>query len=179
VANLLFYLMACGVLASALGVVVARSPMMGVLSLLGSFFCLATIYLLAGFQFMAAAQLLVYAGAILVLFLYVIMLLDLGRGGEGRWIEAGALRERRLPLILGICGALLLLSLIAIASGSGPAANGAGDAGLDDVGALAQLMFGRYLLPFEAASILLLAAAVAVIVLAKRQRGGRGEGTPS
>ena len=79
--NFLFYLTAAGAVAGALGVVLGRNPVGNVLALLACFFCLATIYLLAGFQFLAAAQVLVYAGAILVLFLFVIMLLNLGRAG--------------------------------------------------------------------------------------------------
>jgi NADH-quinone oxidoreductase subunit J len=78
VAEVSFYVLGALALAFAMGVVLAKSPMMSVISLLGSFFCLAVIYLLAGFQFLAAAQILVYAGAILVLFLFVIMLLNLG-----------------------------------------------------------------------------------------------------
>ena len=76
-ANLIFYVMAGLAVVAALGVVVARNPMLSVLALLGSFFALATIYLVAGFQTLAALQILVYAGAILVLFLFVIMLLNL------------------------------------------------------------------------------------------------------
>ena len=71
--------MAAAAVGGALGVVLARNPVGNVLALLLCFFSLATIYLLAGFQFLAAAQILVYAGAILVLFLFVIMLLDLGQ----------------------------------------------------------------------------------------------------
>jgi ABC-type nickel/cobalt efflux system permease component RcnA len=86
-ANLLFYIVAIGAVLSAVGVVFAKNPIMSVLSLLTTFFCLATIYLLAGFQFMAAAQLLVYAGAIMVLFLFVIMLLNLGHSENLKGLE--------------------------------------------------------------------------------------------
>src|SRR4030095_8801305 len=81
VEELLFYLMAAGAVAGALGVVLSRNPIASVLALLLCFFALATIYLMAGFQLLAAAQILVYAGAILVLFLFVIMLLHLGFAG--------------------------------------------------------------------------------------------------
>ncbi|HKX46652.1 MAG TPA: NADH-quinone oxidoreductase subunit J, partial [Planctomycetota bacterium] len=77
-AETLFYALSALAVAFGVGVVSARLPIMSVLSLLGSFVCLAGIYLLAGFQFLAAAQLLVYAGAIMVLFLFVIMLLEQG-----------------------------------------------------------------------------------------------------
>ena len=182
-AELLFYVLSLLCLAGAAGVVLAKSPMVSVLSLLMSFFCLAVIYLLAGFQFMAAAQLLVYAGAIMVLFLFVIMLLNLAGTTHERWIGREVLRDRRLPLVLGIGGALLLVTLLAVGgTGVAAAADAAptapADGAIDSPLGLAEALFGRFLLAFEAASILLLAAAVAVLVLAKRQRGpgGAGEG---
>jgi NADH-quinone oxidoreductase subunit J len=172
VAEILFYVLSAIALASAAGVVLAKSPMMSVLSLLASFFCLAVIYLLAGFQFLAAAQILVYAGAILVLFLFVIMLLNLG--------DTGAIAERSNAILDGT--AAKIGAVIAIATGvvGLVAATRAAfrpvevepGKGLDDLNAIALQLFGRYSLPFEAASILLLATMVAVIALAKRQRRG-------
>jgi hypothetical protein len=94
VANLLFYLMAAIAVGSALTVVLARNPLTSVIALLGSFVALATIYLLAGFQLLAAAQILVYAGAILVLFLFVIMLLNLSNAGPLEQIDLALLRKR-------------------------------------------------------------------------------------
>lgn len=174
---LLFYAVALGAVGTALGVVIARSPMTSVVSLLGCFFCLAVVYLLAGFQLMAAIQLLVYAGAILVLFLFVIMLLDLAGPDATDILDPGALRLRRLPLVLAISVGLLLLSVVALYSGealAGPDPALAAE-GIDSTVGLATLVFGRYLLAFEAAGFLLLAATVAVLVLAKRQRRLGGE----
>lgn len=173
----LFYPMALGALACAIGVVSAKNPIWSVLSLLGSFFCLAAIYLLAGFQFMAAAQILVYAGAIMVLFLFVIMLLNLGSLSRDGWLERSVLRARRMPLVMSVCAALFALTLIAI--GGGAAVQAATELGpeatplesVDSAKGLSEVLFSRYLLAFEAASVLLLAAAVAVMVLAKRERG--------
>ncbi|MCE9595971.1 MAG: NADH-quinone oxidoreductase subunit J [Planctomycetes bacterium] len=169
-AEILFYVLSAIALASAAGVVLAKSPMMSVLSLLGSFFCLAVIYLLAGFQFLAAAQILVYAGAILVLFLFVIMLLNLG--------DMGAVAERSNALLEGTAaklGAVLALGigivgLVAASRAAFRPVEVEPGKGLDDLNALALQLFGRYSLPFEAASILLLSTMVAVIALAKRQR---------
>jgi NADH-quinone oxidoreductase subunit J len=178
VAEILFYALSALTLLFGLGVVLAKSPMMSVLSLLGSFFCLAVIYLLAGFQFLAAAQILVYAGAILVLFLFVIMLLNLG--------DMGAIAERSnsfLDSTAARIGAVLAVGVAVV--GLAAASRAAFQPlrvepgqGLDDLGALATQLFGRYSLAFEAASLLLLATMVAVITLAKRQRrttkdGGR------
>lgn len=177
-ANALFYLMALVSVACALGVVLAKSPMQCVLSLLGCFFALATIYLVAGFQFLAAAQILVYAGAILVLFLFVIMLLNLGAPGTADKIDAKMFSRPNAALVVVIAVSLLVLGLMTVKkSGVVMAATPVPEQGIDSVNGLAGEMFGRYLLPFEAVSLLLLATAVAVVVLAKRERGAaRGRG---
>lgn len=168
-ANALFYLMAAGTLASAAGVVLLRNPIQSVLSLLASFFCLAVIYLLAGFQFLAAAQILVYAGAIMVLFLFVIMLLNLGDVRPHGPIDGALVAGRKTFAAVAVSGALLFLGIVtAVKSGTVRASNGALTQGVDDIDGMAGEMFSRYLLPFEAISLLLLATAVAVVVLAKR-----------
>jgi NADH-quinone oxidoreductase subunit J len=175
VANLIFYVMAAIAVAAALGVVVARNPLMSILSLLASFFALATIYLLAGFQTLAALQILVYAGAILVLFLFVIMLLNLADEKPLEKLDLALFHERKTVWTLIVSGALLGIGAFAAAQAV-PAAAAASAAelphGIDDLLGLADEMFSRYLLPFEVISVLLLATAVAVVVLAKRKRGG-------
>jgi NADH-quinone oxidoreductase subunit J len=174
VAETLFYLLGALSVLCAVGVVRARQPMFSVLALLGAFFSLAGIYLLAGFPFLAATQLLVYAGAIMVLFLFVIMLLNLGDAAEIERQAGASLAGWRL-LVAGTSAALLgLVGLGAALSASMPEEAGGFPPGpLDELDALARLLFGRYMLPFEAASLLLLATMVGVIVLAKRQRGAR------
>jgi NADH-quinone oxidoreductase subunit J len=172
-ADALFYLMAALALLSALTVVLARKPMQCVLALLVSFFALAVIYLLAGFQFLAAAQILVYAGAILVLFLFVIMLLNLGSPESQDPTDLAMFARPNALLMVVVAGALLFAGALAVReAGPLPAAGPAPEHGLDPIPALAGEMFGRYLLPFEAISVLLLATAVAVVVLAKRERRG-------
>ena len=147
---------------------------MSVLSLLGSFFCLSVIYLLAGMQFISAAQILVYAGAILVLFLFVIMLLNLGDMGAKVELAQGLLQSTRARVAGVIAVLLALVGLIAAQRAALPPAGGAEVSdGIDRVSDIAIELFGRYGLAFEAASLLLLATMVAVVVLAKRQRGGR------
>jgi NADH-quinone oxidoreductase subunit J len=171
VANALFYLMAFLAVAGALGVVLAKNPVQCILALLGSFFCLAVIYLLAGFQFIAAAQILVYAGAILVLFLFVIMLLNLGAPGTADRIDARMFSRPNAVLVFVVAAALLVAGAIAVRHSTPmPAAQDIPAHGIDSINGLAGEMFGRYLLPFEAVSMLLLATAVAVLVLAKRDR---------
>ena len=176
-ANLLFYVMAAGAVGAAFGVVLARNPLISVLSLLGSFFCLAGIYLLAGFQLIAALQILTYAGAILVLFLFVIMLLNLAGVTAVDAPEptlGERFRGRRGAWAVAVAGALSLVAGgVALTVGGVPATGPMPEHGIDQPIAMAQEMFGRYLLPFEATSLLLLATAVAVVVLAKRERVAR------
>jgi NADH-quinone oxidoreductase subunit J len=175
VAELLFYVLSAVCLAGAAGVVLAKSPMLGILSLLASFSSLAVIYLLAGFQFMAAVQIVVYAGAILVLFLFVIMLLDLGALGAKVELIQGRLASARGRTAAVIALALALAGLIAAQRAAlEPRDAEAMPGGFVRVGDLAVELFGRYGLAFEAASLLLLATMVAVIALAKRQRPPSG-----
>ena len=176
--NLLFYVVSLGAVLSAVGVILARNPVMSVLSLLGSFFCVSVIYLLAGFQFMAAVQILVYAGAIMVLFLFVVMLLNLGDPDVKEPDEPAFLQGRRAVPALLIAAAMFLAGLYAVLASEPlpPVDPGLIEEGNDPALGLATAMFGRYALPFEAASVLLLATAVGVLVLAKRQRPGTGGG---
>ncbi len=180
-AELLFYVLAAGTVAAGVGVIACRNPLFSVLSLLGAFFCLATIYLLAGFPFLAATQLLVYAGAIMVLFLFVIMLLNLG--DEEQYAERPPFGKRGLAIAGASAGVLLLIAVFSVGFGSvsasdgdSPAVTSFPDESIDDVQSIAELLFSRYMLPFEASSLLLLATMIAVILLAKRQRGSGAEG---
>jgi NADH-quinone oxidoreductase subunit J len=175
VENFLFYLMALCTLAGALGVVLARNPVASVLALLGSFFSLATIYLLAGFQLLAAAQILVYAGAIMVLFLFVIMLLNLGHAGALPDLDREMFSRRRSALAIAVAAALFIAAAVAITAVERPPEVAEMPVhGLDATESLARSLFGPYALPFEATSLLLLATAVAVVVLAKRNRTADG-----
>lgn len=182
-AELLFYLLSGIALACALGVVLQKSPMNSVIALLGTFFCVALIYLLAGFQFLAAAQVLVYAGAILVLFLFVIMLLDLSEIGQAAEESSGLFRTPGAKAS-GVAAAVLALATVLVIQASKrrlPRVEAADrEAGFDPLEPLAGALFGRYSLPFEAVSLVLLASMVAVLVLARRGPTGstpEGHGT--
>jgi NADH-quinone oxidoreductase subunit J len=175
-ASLLFYLLGAVALLGALGVVLSKSAMGSVISLLGTFFALAVIYLLAGFQFLAAAQVLVYAGAILVLFLFVIMLLDLGALAHRFEISLVPLLRRGSRLAAAVAVGFALVGLIVAQRASlGAPAAPPPRRGIDDLEAVAIELFGRYSLAFQATSVLLLVTMVAVIVLAKRLRPGEPE----
>jgi NADH-quinone oxidoreductase subunit J len=165
--------MAAAAVLSAVGVVMFQNPVNSVIALLASFFALATIYLLSGFQFIAAAQILVYAGAILVLFLFVIMLLNLAHEKTRVEIDLSLFTRRKSTWAGAIAAAILLLSLVSILEGRASPASEPPASGYDTIGGLAGALFGRFILPFEAVSLLLLATTVAVVVLAKRERGPR------
>lgn len=162
-------MMSMGAIIGSLGVVCAKNPIASVLSLLGTFFCLATIYLLSGFEFLAAAQILVYGGAVMVLFLFVVMLLNLGsEEDDGSPLES--VRRRGTPIAIATSLGLALLTFVGVLGAPELRAAevvAATPASFEDI---ATLLFGSFLLPFEIVSILLLAAAIAVIVLAKRER---------
>ncbi len=170
-ASPLFYALSAIAILCALGVVIARNPMQSVLNLLGSFVALAAIYLLSGFQFLAAAQILVYAGAIMVLFIFVVMLLNLTDREEGQPILMGLFNGRVIGSLAVFAG--LAVSGLISTTGNFAAVDASAHGGdLDNMESLAGVLFSKYMLPFEAASLLLLATLVGVMLLAKRERSG-------
>ena len=155
-----FVLVAVTAVATALGLVIRLNPLHGALFLVANLFCVAVLYLMLQAEFLALAQVIVYAGAIMVLFIFAIMLLIPGRAESGPDALA---RARRLALPLA---ALLGLAIVLVAGRtSGPAATAPGGG----VGAIGRLLFTDYLFPFEVTSLLLLAALVGALTLAKRR----------
>jgi len=151
----------------ALLMVVLRSPVRSVLSLVVTFFGLSVLAILLAAPFLAALQILVYAGAILVLFLFVIMLLNLKE-------EAADEDDRPVQHMLGLLVALALGGLLAGATLRAPTPGHAmpstgGVPSPDEIPALGRLLFSDYLLAFEALSLLLLVAAVGALLLSKRK----------
>ena len=157
----LFLFFALAAVACGINLVVQTHPISSALSLIGVMGSLAVLYLLLGAEFMAAAQMIVYAGAIMVLFIFAIMLLIPGRAEEGPDPLA---RARRLALPLAV---VLGIAIVLVAGYTGSAAPGAAPGG---VGAIGRLLFTDYLFPFEVTSLLLLAALVGALTLAKRSR---------
>lgn len=155
---------------SAAACVTRRNPVASALWLVVTLFSLAALFVLLDAQFLAVLQVLVYAGAIMVLFLFVIMLLNLGRAGPS---------DLKGPVGLGLgvllAGLLLVQLLVLRQGGSLPALGAAAGAppraaaGAGIVPAIAQPLFTVYLVPFELTSLLLLAAIVGAVVLAKRK----------
>jgi NADH-quinone oxidoreductase subunit J len=182
--KLVFFAFAIPLLAAAVGVVVARSPMYAAMSLVAAFFCLAGVYVLLSAHLVAFLQVLVYAGAVMVLFLFVIMLLNLDKApsdlrGPGAWIAATVMGATLLAE-LGVLGRYSAERLALEFTRSplladpglvfpGAAAGDTATAQLGVVGAVAQPLFAQWLVPFELTSVLLLAAMVGAVVLAKRR----------
>jgi NADH-quinone oxidoreductase subunit J len=147
--------------------VVTKNPVRSVLTLVVAFFGLAAAYVMLLSPFIAVIQVIVYAGAILVLFLFVLMLLNIGhRPGDGS--------RRPIQTLLGGFGVVAFaFLLLATLRGSGtriPGTTGEDPAAFADPSALARLLYSGYLLHFEAVSVLLLAALVGAFVLARREK---------
>ncbi len=182
--TVLFFLAASGVISGAVGVVVLRNPFYSVLALVAHLVSLAVLFLLLRAEFVAAVQVVVYAGAVMVLYVFVVAYV----GGESdsvgeRLRGAGGTGSSGSSLRLGgaiLAGALLVELLIALLGTGLEAIGGYGapySPGPQSFGTpayIGKLLLTRFLLAFEMASFLLLIAAVGGVVLARR-RGGLGE----
>jgi NADH-quinone oxidoreductase subunit J len=165
------WLIAAGalLLLSALGVVLAKQPVHGAVALLANSLVLAATYLLLSAEFVAAGQVIIYSGAIVVLFLFVVLLLPHGgregRPGTARWVAAATGAG---TLLLALAFALLR----AQPEPSGPVPGGAAPDG--SVAAIGRSLFGPMLVPFELTTLPLLLAIVGAVTLWRRQeKGGR------
>lgn len=158
-ADLLFYVAAGSAIGASLVVVLGKNPVYSIVALVASFFSLAVLYLLLEAYFLAVLEVFVYAGAIMVLFLFVVMLLNVGK-------ESGPPMRKRKPLI-----AVLLAAAFALVLGSAAwTVQGTAYPApfLGDVRAVGRGLFTVYLFPFEAASLLLLVALIGAVYLAKK-----------
>lgn len=161
--NLFYFLSFLGVLC-ALMVVFSKNPVHSVLYLILTFFTIAGHYILLNAQFLAVVHVIVYAGAIMVLFLYVIMLLNLNEESEPH-------KSNMLKFAAAICSGLLLVILIGTMKGTEQMIQlqtAPVEVGL--VKSLGRVLFKEYLLPFEVSSILLLAAMVGAVMLGKPEK---------
>jgi NADH-quinone oxidoreductase subunit J len=160
--QMIFLVLAVIALVSGGLVVFQRHPLRSALWLIVNFFAVAGIYLLAHAEFIAAIQVIVYAGAIMVLFLFVIMLLNLRQPeAEVRFLHLG--QKVGGIVLAGFTVLLVIYSITRVALPPGKAA----PPGLGNTESIAKLLFTDYLLPFEVTSVLLLVAIVGAVVLAK------------
>jgi NADH-quinone oxidoreductase subunit J len=169
---ILFIVLAAVAVASAIGLLVSRNTVYAALFLVLNFATVAVFYLLLGAPFIALAQVTIYAGAIMVLFLFVIMLLGadkLPRGGVLPWQRPMAIVL--VVILLAEAGFLLFQRLRLTAGLANPEASVNTPETLRTLGLA---LFSQYLLPFEVTSVLLLVAMVGVIVLTKKEKGEPG-----
>jgi NADH-quinone oxidoreductase subunit J len=171
----IFYLFAIIATVSAVAFVTRRSPVAAALWLVNTMFNLAALYVLLDAPFLGVIQVLVYAGAIMVVFLFVIMLLNLGQASaitdaRGLWwkLAAGLVGIALLAQILAVSGARLPETLTL---GEHAMANEVANTGA--IAPVAGPLFNQYLLAFEVTSVLLLAAVVGAVVLGKRKERER------
>jgi len=166
-------------LVGAVGVIVRRNPVHAALSLVLTLFGVAVLFVAQEAHFLAAVQVIVYAGAIVVLFLFVIMLLGVDRAEDLRTEPLVA--QRSLAALVGV--GLLTLLLTAVIRGSdvltvrgrGLATQLEAENGDANIAQLARSVFGDYVVAFELTSVLLVVAVVGTVLLARRRRAGTGE----
>jgi NADH-quinone oxidoreductase subunit J len=161
--QILFFILAGAALISGVLVVFQTHPLRSALYLIVNFFAVAGLFLLAHAEFIAAIQIIVYAGAIMVLFLFVIMLLNLRRPEEKP--EQPHYGQKFLGIVLA--GFTVLLLVYGFSRAVLPEAAKAAAPGMGNTESIAKLLFTDYLLPFEVTSVLLLVAIVGAVVLAK------------
>lgn len=160
----LFFLVAFIAVASAVYFVFARNPLYAILSLVLTMFSIAGLYILLNAQFLAIVQIIVYAGAIMVLFLYILMMLNLNKEDEGS-------KSNVLKFIGVLTAGILLVGILGLFRGMQDQkipVSGNIDYSVGLTGNLGKLLFNQYVLPFEIASILILTGIVSAVFIGKK-----------
>lgn len=162
ITQVLFWILSVLAVFSALMVITSKNPVYSVLWLIITFFCISGHYILLNAQFLAIVNIIVYAGAIMVLFLFVIMLMNLSKDTEPQ-------KSKWLKLAGAVAGGSLLLVLVAALrhADTQMAQMGSGDIGL--IENLGKVLFNDYVVPFEISSILFLSAMVGAVVIGKKE----------
>ncbi len=166
--QILFFLAGSLAIAGALGVVLLRNPFYSVLALVSHLIALAVLFLLLRADFLAAGQVVVYAGAVMVLYVFVVAYV----GGSDAPLrpEGGAVGSFG-PIFAGAIFVELTIAVVGSGLGALDTRGPDVDASFGSPGAIGELLLTKFLLPFEAASLLLLVAAVGAVVLARKRRG--------
>jgi len=163
VTEIIFYFLSALALSSAIMVVLSKNPIHSVLWLIVTFFAISGHYILMNAQFLGIVNLIVYAGAIMVLFLFVIMLMNLNAETEplkNKWL-------RMAGIVAGGCLMLVLVAALKDAEKKGQLVQvGSGDIGL--INNLGRALFTEYVVPFEISSVLFLSAMVGAVVIGKK-----------
>ena len=171
ITEILFYAFSGVLLVSAIGVITARNPVHAALFLVFSFVNSAVLWMLLEAEFLAIVLVLVYVGAVMVLFLFVVMMLDINIAQ----VKEGFTRYAPLGILIALIVVVEIGSVVYVKSlGTEvtPVAAVAAEPGYSNTGALGELLYTKYLYPFELAAVILLLAIVAAIVLTMRQRTG-------
>jgi NADH-quinone oxidoreductase subunit J len=176
----LFYAFAALAVASAVGVIGVRNPVHAALFLVLTFFSVACTWLLIGAEFLGVALVLVYVGAVMVLFLFVVMMLDI----DIVRIREGYVRYLPVGLVVAVVMLVEMLALIGVKSSSAVAfpANDAAlaaDSASGNTHWLAESLFTGFMLPFETAAVILTVAVIAAVMLTLRRRPGAKHQDPS
>jgi NADH-quinone oxidoreductase subunit J len=164
-----FIIAGAACLSGAVGVVASRNPVHAALSLVGTLFGIAVLFVAQEANFLAAVQVIVYAGAIVVLFLFVIMLLGVDKA-ENLRVEPLGGGQRVIAGVMGLGVLGLVLATLASTGWEATGARGDVDESVPDINQLGEAVFTRYLYAFEITSILLVIAVVSAVVLARRTR---------
>ncbi len=165
ITEILFWVLSALALVCAIMVVASKNPVYSILYLIGVFFAISGHYILLNAQFLAIVNIIVYAGAIMVLFLFVVMLMNLNADSEPQ-------KNRYLQFAGLISGGCLFLVLVSAVTKSAAANNamqlGVGDSGL--IKTLGKVLFNDYVIPFEISSVLFLSAMIGAVVIGKKEK---------
>lgn len=171
--TLIFYLLSGLAIGASAIVIGQRNPMYSVMMLIASFGALAGLYIQLDAPFVAVAQIIIYAGAIMVLFLFVVMLLNASQENTADWDRSHPLRQPAVARFGGLLALLLVVQLawaLLSARGLGGPVAAQGDVEtVSSVRVLGRVLFTDYVFAFEATSILILVAMVGAVVLARRE----------
>ena len=173
---LAFYAFAATAVLAAVGVISVKNPVHAALLLVLTFFSVACTWIIAGAEFLGVALILVYVGAVMVLFLFVVMMLDI----DTTLMREGFVRYLPIGLVVAVVMLVEILLLIGIKSrlaGFGPDAVEA--SGVSNTKWLAQTLYTKFLLPFELAAVILTVAVIAAVMLTLRRRSGIKHQNPS
>ena len=162
----IFFVLAGLAVFGAVSLILQSHPIHSALSLILVMLCLAGLYLLMGAEFVAAVQIIVYGGAVMVLFVFVIMLLNAGEEERTNFSKLASFAIVPLALALALAVAGLIAAAIAHSTSQMPAASGE----LTSTRELSKLLFSTFVYPFELTSFLILVAILGAIVLAQRER---------
>ncbi len=171
----IFYLFSSVAIVASVLVIGQRNPMYSIMMLIASFGALSALYIQLDAPFVAVAQIIVYAGAIMVLFLFVVMLLNAPQEDAAEWDRAHPLRRTGIARFGALLAGLLIFQLVwalVRINDSGTAVAARGDvAAISSVRSVGRVLFTDYMFAFEATSILILVAMVGAVLLAARETG--------